>query len=88
MPLIAFLALIGLEFSDDGVSAFGASFDHLPDDRHGAFAILVTLFLAAFGHGLGMPGFASTLLKVIELGIHKQNVLPVLTESKDCGISY
>jgi hypothetical protein len=71
MPLIAFLALIGLEFSNDGVSAFGTSSDHVPDDRHGAFSILVTLFPTAFGHGLGMPGFASTFLKVIEFGIHK-----------------
>jgi hypothetical protein len=87
MPLIAFLALVGLKFSNNGISAFGTSFDHLPDDRHGAFSILVALFTAALGHGLGMPGFTSTLLEVIELCIHNQNVLPVLTKGKDYGIS-
>ncbi len=87
MPLIAVFALIGLELSDDGVSTFGASFDHLPDDRHGAFSILVALFPAAFRHGLGMPCFASTFLEVIELGIHTKNVTLGLLKIKNYGIT-
>jgi hypothetical protein len=87
MPLITFLALIGLKFSNNGISAFGASLHHHADNLHGAFFIPVALFLTTLGHGFGMPGFAASFLEAIELGIHCKNVIPGLTKSKDYGIS-
>ena len=87
MPLVTGFALIGLKFSNDGVSAFGALFDHSRDDYHSGFPVLVALLPAAFRHGLGMPGFASTLLEVIELGIHNRNVTPGLLKIKNYGIT-
>ncbi len=87
MPLVTVFALIGLELSDDGVSAFGALFDHSRDDYHSGFPVLVALFPAAFRHGLGMPCFASTFLEVIELGIHTKNVTLGLLKIKNYGIT-